>query len=111
MPRLKREHRELSPRPKASFAAREASDRAWSGTQVASYLPLRCIRADTGERWIDGLRRYPIAIFTEALRATSKGAKPSDLAVRQPTKFQLVINLRTGKIPWSYNPTITARAR
>ena len=92
-----------------------ANGKRIAGFALKSRLPSMSVRREDvdagglmsyGADLADGYRR--IAYFVDRIL---KGAKPADLPVEQPTKFELVINLKTAKqIGVTVPPEVLARA-
>lgn len=88
--------------------------------QIVGALAKRHLPAIAREReFVDagGLMSYGVHYADSYRRAATyvdkilKGAKPSDLPVEQPTKLELVINLRTAKaLGLTIPPSILVRA-
>jgi len=85
------------------------------GLAIKSKLPVSYARPEFVES--GGLLTYGVSLIENSRRAAAyvdkilKGAKPADLPVEQPTKFELVINLKTAKqIGLTIPPNVLARA-
>jgi ABC-type uncharacterized transport system substrate-binding protein len=80
---------------------RSAHRKEIAALAIKSRLPLMVERPDHVEA--GGLMSYGVSLYDLDRRAATyvdkilKGAKPADLPVEQPTKFELVINLKTAK--------------
>jgi ABC-type uncharacterized transport system substrate-binding protein len=86
----------------ADFALKSRLPSMYSSTEFVDVGGLMSYGADLADHY----RR--VAYYVDRIL---KGAKPSDLPVEQPTKFELVINLKTAKqIGVTIPPEVLARA-
>jgi ABC-type uncharacterized transport system substrate-binding protein len=96
--------------PLISINTKRIADFALKGRLPSMYYSMRFVDAGGlmyyGADLADSYKR--VAYFVDRIL---KGAKPADLPVEQPTKFELVINLKTAKqIGLTIPPEVLARA-
>src|SRR5207247_6229301 len=111
--RMAHEHAEaLAPLPSSMFRAHRARI-----VELAARYRLPGIYEYRGFADAGGLMSYGVDIVELFRRAATyvdkllKGAKPSDLPVEQPTKFELVINMKTAKaLGLTIPPSLLQRA-
>jgi len=85
-----------------SFALKSRLPSVYNGREYVDAGGLMSYAADRA----DNYRR--VATYVDKIL---KGAKPADLPVQQPTKFELVFNLKTAKqIGVTIPPNVLARA-
>jgi putative ABC transport system substrate-binding protein len=89
----------------------------WQIVELASQQRLPVIYATREFVDVGGLMAYAVNYSDLYRRAASyvdkifKGAKPADLPVEQPTKFELIVNLKAARaIDLELPPTLLARA-
>jgi putative ABC transport system substrate-binding protein len=89
------------------------------GRLAALAVTHRLPTVHSSREWVEagGLIAYGVALRELYRRAAGyvdrilKGAKPADLPVEQPTKFDLIINMRTAKaLDLTIPPAVLARA-
>jgi putative tryptophan/tyrosine transport system substrate-binding protein len=86
----------------AALASRLHLPAVYGYREFAEAGGLMSYGTDHGTQWRRGAEIVDVII---------KGAKPADIPVEQPTKFELVVNLRTAKaLGLTFPPTIMVRA-
>jgi putative ABC transport system substrate-binding protein len=106
-------------RPDVLLVLQDALTLEYRKEIIAFALKMRLPSMFVGKEWVveGGLMSYGDRLPERYRRAADlvdrilKGEKPADLPVEQPTKFELVINLKTAKaIELAIPPALLARA-